>query len=249
VLTCWVRPTSGLGRTYLGFAASSGGAWSVVAAANSSQLLIQNNSGYGFTDVATTSQTWQPGKWYKLTVTFNSTTTVTCNLYDSDGNTLLNTVSYSGITGAPGGVALRAFSFSLDTLQSGPASPVAVFAPITANFVNGVWSGNIVVEQPGDSVVLNATDGIGDTSGGSNPFQVILVPPMFTSITRIVGGVNLTWNSYPGALYQVLYKTNLVTQPNWLNLGSPITAVGSSTTIPDFFGPDPIRFYRLLLLP
>jgi hypothetical protein len=43
VLTCWVRP--GDGRAYLGFGASASGCWSLVAAPNTSQLLLEQNSG------------------------------------------------------------------------------------------------------------------------------------------------------------------------------------------------------------
>ena len=114
----WVRP--GTGRAYLGFGASAGGCWSAVVEPNSSQFAIKQDSSYGFTDMATANQTWQAGKWYKVVVQFSPASTVTCNLYDSDGSTLLNSLSYSGVTGLPGGVAIRSFGvFALDTIATG----------------------------------------------------------------------------------------------------------------------------------
>jgi hypothetical protein len=44
------------------------------------------------------------------------------------------------------------------------------------------------------------------------------------------------------------YKTNLL-QPNWINLGSIVTATNATMTIPDVIGPDPQRFYRIEWVP
>jgi len=247
-LRWWVRPYSVTARAYLGFGASAGGCWSVVAEPNTSGFELQTNAGYNYTDIATNYQSWLVGKWYKVEVKFNSTTSITANLYDSDGSTLLNTLSYSGVTGLPGGVAIRSFGFDVDTIQRGSRSPVAVIPNITANFVNGVWSGNVTVLQPEASMYLAANDGIGDATGASNPFGVTLTPPVIQSITHIPGGVSITWTTIPGATYQVQYATSLLAPVTWNNLGSPVTAVGSTASITDTFsGPD--RFYRVLMLP
>jgi hypothetical protein len=248
VLSAWVRP--GSGRAYLGFGASAGGCWSVVAAPNTSQLVIMQNAGFGYTDKAFVTQSWTAGHWYRLEVQFVSSKTVRANLYDSDGTTLLNTLTYTGVTGLPGGVAMRSFAgFSLDTITGGPMAQVPIIANVSGNFVSGVWNGSItvLVPEPATNMVLFANNGIGGPAGSSTPFKVLLVPPQFTSIAKIPGGVNLTWGTYPGALYQLQYRTNLL-QPDWINLGS-YTAVGSTLTIPDLPGPDPVRFYRVGLEP
>ena len=246
VLSMWVRP--GTGRAYMGFGASAGGCWSVVASPSTSQLIIQQNASFGFADVASVAQGWTVGHWYRLEVQFVSSKTVRANLYDSDGATLLNTLTYTGVAGLPGGVAMRSFgSFSLDTITGGPMTQVPIIANVSGNFVGGVWNGGVTVLQPETNMVLFANDGIGGPAGSSNPFQVLLVPPKFTSIAPIPGGVNLTWNTYPGAMYQLQYRTNLV-QPDWINAGAPITAGGGTLTIPNNTT-DPIRFYRVGLLP
>jgi hypothetical protein len=58
----------------------------------------------------------------------------------------------------------------------------------------------------------------------------------------------LTWQAIVGQTYQVQYTTNLL-WPNWNNLGNQIFATNGTVTATEALGPDPARFYRLLLLP
>jgi hypothetical protein len=126
---------------------------------------------------------------------------------------------------------------------------VQVTPAITANFVNGVWNGSVEVLQPAASMFLAAYNGIGDPTGASNPFAADYDPPVYGPVTRIPGGISLTWSTCPGGRYQVQYTTSLFPQPvAWTNLGSPITAGGSSLTINDLFS-GPYRFYRVIMLP
>jgi hypothetical protein len=50
----------------------------------------------------------------------------------------------------------------------------------SGSFVNGVWSGNMTVQQPSTNIVLAANDGSGH-AGSSNPFNVVLSPPVITT--------------------------------------------------------------------
>jgi len=61
---------------------------------------------------------------------------------------------------------------------------------------------------------------------------------------------NLEWITSGGLRYQVQYKTNL-SQPKWVNLGTPIIATGGPVTISDTNGvpSSSQRFYRLVLSP
>ena len=173
VLSCWIRP--GNGRAYLGFGASSNGCWSIAAAPNTGEFILQQDPGYNlYNEVASVVEYWETDKWYRLEVQFGSTSNVTCNLYDSDGTTLLNSLSYSGITGLPGGVALRSFdSFSLDTItSSGSGSKLPCSPTNTGTFNNGIWTGNLAVQQVATNVFLFASDGNGH-SGLSSPFDVV----------------------------------------------------------------------------
>jgi hypothetical protein len=186
VLSWWIRPsTSTGGRAYLGFAASGGGCWSAVAAPNTSQFMIQQNSGYNsYTVMAAVSQTWVASKWYKIAVQFSGTSAITADLYDSDGVTLLNTITYSGVTGLPGGVAMRSWSgYSLDTIVSGAGLLSFPITPTVATpFVQGLWSGGITALQIATNVTLKASDSAGHF-GFSNPFDVTYAnqPPLLTA--------------------------------------------------------------------
>jgi subtilase family serine protease len=62
------------------------------------------------------------------------------------------------------------------------------------------------------------------------------------------GSIQLAWTALPGVQYEVQYKTNL-TQTSWINLGSVITATMNPMTFSNNIGPDPQRFYRVVLLP
>jgi hypothetical protein len=72
--------------------------------------------------------------------------------------------------------------------------------------------------------------------------------PSFQSVSNAAGTILLSWGAQAGLVYQVQYRTNL-TQTNWLNLGSPLSATNNAMTLSDPIGADPQRFYRILLLP
>ena len=113
------------GRAYLGFDShdiapaharlSTGGTLSVVMAANTNELIIQKDAGgngvASFNTVASVAQTYQADRWYRLEATWGAGGAITGTLYDSDGTTVLKTVS--GNTTAPfpsgGGIAFRGF--------------------------------------------------------------------------------------------------------------------------------------------
>ncbi len=75
----------------------------------------------------------------------------------------------------------------------------------------------------------------------------ITVPaPVLQSVTGTGGTVRFTWSAVVSAVYQLQYRTNLV-QGDWSNLGSAITATNAVMSAADTIGPDPQRFYRLLV--
>ena len=84
---------------------------------------------------------------------------------------------------------------------------------------------------------------------GLDDVSVVPIPPaVFQSLTKSNNGIQFSWTAMSGLAYQVQYTTNLF-QPNWINLGSPIPATGSSVTATDTPGTDAQRFYRLMVLP
>ena len=74
--------------------------------------------------------------------------------------------------------------------------------------------------------------------------------PAIKSTFRTPKAFNLVWNTTPGLVYQVQYKTNLF-QPDWLNLGSSLSATNTLLTFSDTNNPDasPQRYYRLVESP
>jgi len=113
-LAAWGMP--GISRLYLGFGASGSGCWSLVMAPNTNEFKFQQNIAYGYTELAAVSFTYTTGKWYRMEVTFTGTTSVTGRLYDSDGTTVLATVTTTLPGLSSGGVALRSLAMCVDTI-------------------------------------------------------------------------------------------------------------------------------------
>ena len=72
----------------------------------------------------------------------------------------------------------------------------------------------------------------------------------FQSAAKVGNNYRLSWNTAPGLVYQVQYKTNL-TQATWANLSAAFTAASFSTNLTDTHADAawPQRFYRLLVSP
>lgn len=95
------------------------------------------------------------------------------------------------------------------------------------------------------------TTAYGGTNGYGTVFRLSLAappPPSFLKVEETGATLTLTWSATVGQVYQMLYTTNL-NQTNWNNLNSTLTATNSIMTTLDATGPDPQRFYRILLLP
>ena len=90
----------------------------------------------------------------------------------------------------------------------------------------------------------------GGTNGHGTVFRlsVIVPPPGFLTVEETGATLTLTWSATVGQSYQMLYKTNL-NQTTWNNLTNSLTATNPIMTTFDATGPDPQRFYRILLLP
>jgi hypothetical protein len=96
------------GRAYFGFGAGSGGTLSLVAAPNTGQLILQENLSYGFTDLAAVSRTYAANHWYRLEVDWGTSGKIVGKLYDSNGTTLLASVTATTTDITSGGIAFRA---------------------------------------------------------------------------------------------------------------------------------------------
>jgi hypothetical protein len=99
------------GRSYMGVGASAAGAWSAVFAPNTSQIILQNNTNFGFTTAATAAATITPDTWYLLRLTWAANGDMTVELWDETGTTLQAStgVIVTGFTTA-GGLVFRGFT-------------------------------------------------------------------------------------------------------------------------------------------
>lgn len=89
----------------------------------------------------------------------------------------------------------------------------------------------------------------GGTPGGGTVFHLIVpTPPVFNGVAQSGNMITFSWSAMPGHMYQVLYKTG-GNDTNWHNLGAPIMAGSNSCSASDLIGPDPSRYYRILVLP
>jgi hypothetical protein len=167
-ITVWLQfAGSADGRAYFGFGASSRGTLSLVAAPNTGQLILQNNSGFGFTDLASINQSYQANHWYKLEVDWSTTGAIVGKLLDSDGVTVLGTVSttVSGITS--GGIAFRATGSDKywDTVTD--TRGVNSFAISTGSTSGSSGSGTGTGSSTGGSCPGSTTPPTGSSGGSS----------------------------------------------------------------------------------
>jgi hypothetical protein len=101
------------GRIYMGVGATAGGTYSAVAGSNTNQILLQNNTGYGFTTVSTASFTFATDTWYVLHLDWTPSGDMTVRLFNESHTTQLaaTPTASTGFT-TPGGFAMRGFMVS-----------------------------------------------------------------------------------------------------------------------------------------
>jgi hypothetical protein len=150
-LSVWLQ-FSGVanGRAYFGFGAGPGGTLSLVAAPNTGQLILQQNLGYGFTDLAAVGQTYQANHWYRLEVDWGASGTIVGKLFDSNGTTLLATVTATTTAIRSGGIAFRVTGNDkfFDTVTDTPGvNNFAVPVPVSALTGSGAPSGSTATPQ------------------------------------------------------------------------------------------------------
>jgi hypothetical protein len=118
VMSAWVR-VGGSGRTYLGFDADAGGCKSLVLAPNTTEFKFQRNVGFGYEELTASPYSYIYGTWYYVELQFLSDREVEGRLFDSDGITLLSTVTHDyGSPFGGGGAAIRSFgNHTTDTFQ------------------------------------------------------------------------------------------------------------------------------------
>jgi len=121
-ISAWVQAAGApTGRLYVGFGASATGTLSMILGGNTNSLVLQRNTAFGFADIGSVPQTWVANKWYRFEIVWEVGGNITGRLFDSDGTTLLNTVTANDTTITSGGLAFRSFgpTHFVDTVQKG----------------------------------------------------------------------------------------------------------------------------------
>ncbi len=115
--------------------------------------------------------------------------------------------------------------------------PASINPVLTANFTNGIWSGNLAVLQPGLNVMLQAVAGSG-SSGASAAFNVLTAPEL--AIRALSNAVVLSWPASAAGF-------NLVQSPTmsfWTNDPVPPVVVSNRFNVTNALGAT-ATYYRL----
>jgi subtilase family serine protease len=83
---------------------------------------------------------------------------------------------------------------------------------------------------------------------GLDDVSVLSLRPMLQNAAHVGGTITFSWIALQGSTYQIQSATNL-TQINWTNLGSPISAGNFLATATNAIGTNHQQFYRILLQP
>jgi uncharacterized repeat protein (TIGR03803 family) len=100
--------------------------------------------------------------------------------------------------------------------------------------------------QAGDGNFYGTTSD-GGTNGGGTVFRLTLGPTL-QAVTLTNGILSLNWTTEAAGTYQLQYNFDL-TSTNWINLGSALTATGTTLSTTDWATNSPQRFYRVVLSP
>jgi uncharacterized repeat protein (TIGR03803 family) len=86
------------------------------------------------------------------------------------------------------------------------------------------------------------------TGGAGTVFRLAIVPtaPAFQAVTLTNSMLLLTWSTVLGGTYLLQFNSDLSSN-NWTNLGSPLTATGTTLSQTDPVTNVPQRFYRLVI--
>src|SRR5690606_9317396 len=161
----WFRAATG--RAYIGFTSDDFAtqAYTVVAAPNTGNLLIQRNNGFGFADIATSAPvTWSATEFYEIVASY-SNGVITAEVFNSSGVSLAPPImaDTGHLTG--GTMFIRGFSsVQIDDLEfGGRASENALV--LDYNSMNGIGASAtaaaglnpLVTTTPGDFVAALPT--------------------------------------------------------------------------------------------
>jgi hypothetical protein len=108
------------------------------------------------------------------------------------------------------------------------------------------WTAPAVLTPQTNSATVRVTDNGTPALSDAKPFTITVVPPPTLSSAALTNGVmNLTWSTYPGKTYRIVYKQDL-TAPDWTPVGLDTVAAGYQLFSSDTNLVGQQRFYRVM---
>lgn len=104
-----------------------------------------------------------------------------------------------------------------DVLVTATAGALAISPTNSGTFSGSIWAGNVTVQEPGDRIVLVATDALGHT-GASQPISInaandlsvrLTVTPQHVTVTQNISIVSAVTNSGPASATGVIVTNEL----------------------------------------
>jgi uncharacterized repeat protein (TIGR03803 family) len=149
----------------------------------------------------------------------------------SDGNFYGTTRGYFGL----------GTIFQITT--NGNLTTLITFSGTGGSYLGANPQGSLVQETDGN--FYGTTPGGGAYNKGTVFRLSLPLPPVFQSVTKTNGTVNLIWSAVAGQTYQLEYTTNLA-QASWNNVGGAMVAT-NGMMMTNSVGTDPQRFYRVFV--
>jgi hypothetical protein len=133
------------------------------------------------------------------------------------------------------------FTNFTSTAILGTTNGIAITPPVSGNFIQGVWTGSVVVSQTASNLVLQANDGLGHF-GLANPINVIDLP-----ILGMLRSGNIALYAWPvGYSGFVLETSDSLSPAKWAVVPYAPIQLGDEYLLPlDMTGTN--GFYRLQL--
>ena len=221
---------------------------------NGAVILQPMSAPYVWAPFVTSNDIYQP----RLTVTWPLLQGLAVSNYEIfvDGTLLAATnANQWTLTAANGLAAASTHSFQLDYVLTDGRRPSDLSPAATGKTWQGLNWGGIPFEWMSQyygsdfSKWPSASAKIGGNGltlsqvflSGGNPLDVATW--LKTALNRTANGIFLTWNTQPGAVYQVQVTTNFST---WSNLGATRFAAGATDSL--FIGGNAVGYYRVLLV-
>jgi uncharacterized repeat protein (TIGR03803 family) len=91
----------------------------------------------------------------------------------------------------------------------------------------------------------------GGTSNNGTVFRISFSAaggPEITGVSQVGNQIRITWTGAVGSNYRFKYKTDLG-QASWIATGGTIPATNPTMITPQSIGPEPVKFYRVFLVP